>query len=686
MKTKQLFIRTFCCIFFANMLLLTTVAQNTIEGVTTVCPKTTEEYSIWTTDSILVWTVQNGRFSNNSSTITTSVASSGYRTHKVSVTWNNIGANSQNTMPRGKITTNTGRELNVTILSVKDWKTSVTIDGDANPSNYTISYGSTASILVSATQYYPHTTATTTGITNTLRTEWTVPTNILSSPSSTPNSPFITDLHSIQITPANGCATIDGKLRVRATNWTCATHIGNDTGYYGAYREITIKRDTPNPTLTTSLSNNTIPWGTQPQITFTAGGTPTADSYVWEILDDNFVEPRGIQSETSRAITLTHKGCNQGTVRVKAVYCGNKESTWRTAFVNVTDPPTTIHGDGILNSPKDYTIPGLPAGTTVHWTTGGYIYPSSATTTSNHSVLFSPAISSGCFESQINATAVRNGCSRIISPRYLGVGFVPIASAISSLYNGQTISTSSPYFEDVITYYGQVLWPNPHNITGGGWQSKVGSGLFPEEWDCMSPAPPSGTCARIQINVSSRPFLLQARLQNSCGWSSWVDIQYDGGGGAVPPTCINGTPYCTGWCSPCQPPPPICPLWCQHGCYACIGYCTRCHDDDCDGNCNHEFTFFPNPVSDELTIDFVLLSSNEIFSTNTEKPEEITYSIKLIDNTGVVQRETKHKHRRGDRQKSSIKFNVSRLKEGTYFLHVESNGKIHKEQIIVKRK
>jgi hypothetical protein len=52
---------------------------------------------------------------------------------------------------------------------------------------------------------------------------------------------------------------------------------------------------------------------------------------------------------------------------------------------------------------------------------------------------------------------------------------------------------------------------------------------------------------------------------------------------------------------------------------------------------------------------------------------------------GRVQREARHRHRRGNREKSAVKFNVSNLRDGTYFLHIESNGEFHKEQIMISR-
>jgi hypothetical protein len=92
--------------------------------------------------------------------------------------------------------------------------------------------------------------------------------------------------------------------------------------------------------------------------------------------------------------------------------------------------------------------------------------------------------------------------------------------------------------------------------------------------------------------------------------------------------------------------------------------------------------YSPNPTANELVIDFVEnISDNENIPAEMEQ-EEVTYSVKLLDNMGVVQRQTGHRHRRKNKH-SEVKFNTSSLREGTYFLHVEGNGELIREQIII---
>jgi hypothetical protein len=60
--------------------------------------------------------------------------------------------------------------------------------------------------------------------------------------------------------------------------------------------------------------------------------------------------------------------------------------------------------------------------------------------------------------------------------------------------------------------------------------------------------------------------------------------------------------------------------------------------------------------------------------------------VRLIDKIGTTLRQSTFTHSRNDGKAKPIKFNVSNLPEGTYYLHVEGNGEIRKQQIIIKRK
>ena len=70
----------------------------------------------------------------------------------------------------------------------------------------------------------------------------------------------------------------------------------------------------------------------------------------------------------------------------------------------------------------------------------------------------------------------------------------------------------------------------------------------------------------------------------------------------------------------------------------------------------------------------------------TAKDQTEIYTVKFIDNMGVTQRENRFSHHRREGRSKTVKFNTSNLREGTYYLHIEGNGEIRKEQIVVKRK
>ena len=99
-----------------------------------------------------------------------------------------------------------------------------------------------------------------------------------------------------------------------------------------------------------------------------------------------------------------------------------------------------------------------------------------------------------------------------------------------------------------------------------------------------------------------------------------------------------------------------------------------------------EIIFSPNPVDDELNIVFQHLP------ISTSRTQTTIYSVKLYDNFGNIFRQSEFTHtdninsvtQRNSRT-APVKFNVSNLREGTYYLHVEGNGKVEKIQIIVKR-
>jgi len=259
----------------------------------------------------------------------------------VDVTWNNVMADSSlptTSMPRGRIAVRDSfsrrdiAHLDVAILSVRGWRTSVTATGGSANADIVFPYGLANSIVVASTRYYPHTANLPLERRRVLRAQWTLPANV-SSPSQTiPSRPFDAE-YSIHIAPTDACTEINGRLWVRAINWICPQV---DTGYFGAFRNIAIRRIALPPSL--DASETIVTWRTETPINFTAHTPVSADRYEW-VVDHNFTTP-GTFTTYIPNITLTHRGFQNGSVRVRALYCGDRESEW--VPITVTVDPATI--------------------------------------------------------------------------------------------------------------------------------------------------------------------------------------------------------------------------------------------------------------------------------------------------------------------------------------------------------
>jgi len=92
------------------------------------------------------------------------------------------------------------------------------------------------------------------------------------------------------------------------------------------------------------------------------------------------------------------------------------------------------------------------------------------------------------------------------------------------------------------------------------------------------------------------------------------------------------------------------------------------------------YTFFPNPAEAELTIEFKDLNPDflEIYPTATTH----SFDIRLFDRNGRQIRRTSWDT---DRSSRSVHFDLRNLPQGTYYLHLETDGQIQKHQIIIQR-
>jgi hypothetical protein len=91
-----------------------------------------------------------------------------------------------------------------------------------------------------------------------------------------------------------------------------------------------------------------------------------------------------------------------------------------------------------------------------------------------------------------------------------------------------------------------------------------------------------------------------------------------------------------------------------------------------------EYSYYPNPVNDELTIEFEV---NRLLSARSQQPADPVCKITLFDKNGNEVRQHIWNSKQSSKQ---VHINTRNLPKGTYYLHFENNGEIKKEQIIVQ--
>jgi len=255
--------------------------------------------------------------------------------------------------------------LEVVILSVRGWRPDVRIGDGANNADYIIPYNTMATVQVSATEFFPNTSAPD-GV-RIFQYEWVLPAG-MSSPFG--QGTFLAG-NTIYITPTSACVSIDGVLRVRARNFNCG--LGNE--HNGAFRDITIRRN--RPALTLTASHQTVPWGTQTPVRFTVGSIPGAERYEWEVVSGFTVS--GIQSQGHSPIDLVHAGCENGIVRVWAM-CGGNRIAHEEITVYVTGATaSSISGPATICVTGTFTVVNTNFSVTSWSVTPGFIIDNSDT-------------------------------------------------------------------------------------------------------------------------------------------------------------------------------------------------------------------------------------------------------------------------------------------------------------------
>ena len=339
-----------------------------------------------------------------------------------------------------------------------------------------------------------------------------------------------------------------------------------------------------------------------------------------------------------------------------------------------TLPPPTISGPNLICTSAQYTIANFPNGATVTWTVGSGLTPHQAT---GQTITVHRA---GSYSGTSSITAkidFSGWANPIFLNRYdLYVG-APSPDRIGSLHDGQQMNGT---FSEILRYNNTALINGgmPHGIFNVEWQRVPATPPF-EVLMAIFPTPMPGYVFGAHRDLDIHHFTtvgnqqvarIQVRMQNECGWGGWKTLTYL----APPPACpvcgIQHSPQCVTF-------EPICDCF-GAGCLLCNCPCDCPPWIPCPHPCDLVFTYSPNPANDELIIDFQHIPTTE---GKTE-----TYSIKLLNNLGFVQRESVFNHRRADGRTRSVKIDVSALPEGTYYLHIEANGEIYKEQIVIKRK
>jgi hypothetical protein len=155
-------------------------------------------------------------------------------------------------------------------------------------------------------------------------------------------------------------------------------------------------------------------------------------------------------------------------------------------------------------------------------------------------------------------------------------------------------------------------------------------------------------------------YTLTASIQNACGTATkneYVQVT----GVAPPPSCI------------------MCPTNPALGCLFCGGGIVL--PPELNG------IVYPNPASGTLYVDLdeAINTQNQNLNLNsttttTQITQNQTYDIRLYDSQGNIRR-------RRQAASGKIEFDVSRLPEGTYYLHIYDgiNPKPSMQQIVVER-
>ena len=576
-------------------------------------------------------------------------------------------------LPRGRITitnqcnTEQRATADVILLSVRGLAFRWVRFGESpnasqlqNGQTLRVPYNSNREILVTVPPLtYPNTTRRVTAY------QWSIPSGWTSPHQQGDNTEFVTYLlpthneFSILVTP-DACS--GGQIRVRPLDVFCHNQYVEELK--GAWITINVERTSPGILITNLTSSSTsVPWGRETSVTFTAAVNPDfrVQEFEWTV-SGNFTQT-GTFTTTTNTFQGVHRGFSSGTVSVRAIYCGGRRSAARSVNVNYNPNtlPALTGGTTTICDQATFTVTNLPAGATVIWNVPTNTRRISST---NSSIVLerntAQPTGPGLVSAMIN---LPGGATRAVSPREVQVG-PPNSQWITTRYNLTHVTPSVPFVDNAL-FHGfsgnlqsidWIEWRRLSNVDINVHHSGVN--VPGERATVTAHFPGSNTSAQAQI-----------RLQNQCGPSPWVTIEYLRHVFSPPP------------------PPPFCLNCFGVGCIICIpaaGPCT-CMLYPCI--CMIAWgAVHPNPVSNVLTIDLTQVETPEAFtlsdrvrtSTSDRARTSEVFNIRLFNAHGMIVRQQRTRA-------ATIQFDVSNLPEGTYYLHIEHNGEIEKHQIIVQR-
>jgi hypothetical protein len=295
-------------------------------------------------------------------------------------------------------------------------------------------------------------------------------------------------------------------------------------------RKITIEESAPPPSFSVAPSPTAVTCGATTPVTFTATGSNIPNgatvTYSWNLGSNNgwlysgSAAPSTISTGTTNTLALTSVcGSALNNISVTATVNGTAYNSNSIGVTN-TQPSLYINGNSAFCSGTgSYNIPGLPCNATVSWSSSNSNI-ATITPTGN------PVTLTKTGDGSVTITATISGVACLINnilTKSVAVGN-PQASNITLWNSKSTTTIGSP-----VAFVAGYPPANRCQILSTDWQiftmgASINTGSVPCE-------PDNGTSKYIFFQSTGTAYV-QARVQNSCGWSNWsaaVPIQVTSG-------------------------------------------------------------------------------------------------------------------------------------------------------------